>query len=128
MTRVKGGPRGHRIHKKVIALAKGYRGTRNRLFKRANEAVVKAAEYAFGGRKQRRRDLRRLWILRINAALGSLHKNESEPKLTYSRFINGLKTVGVNLNRKMLSEMAINDTKGFETIVNSVKAKFNKNK
>ena len=115
MTRVKGGPRGHRAHKKIINLAKGYRGTRNRLFKRANEAVIRATEHAFSGRKQRRRDLRRLWIARINGALTSR-------ELKYSRFIKSLKDLNIDLNRKMLSEMAINDAKGFEIIVEKVKS------
>ena len=115
MTRVRGGPRGHRVHKKVIDLAKGYRGTRHRLFRRANEAVIRAAEHAFKGRKQRRRDLRRLWIARINGALTSY-------EVKYSRFIKSLKDLNIDLNRKMLSEMAINDTKGFEMIVKKVKS------
>ena len=88
MTRVKGGPRGHRLHKKVLELAKGYRGTRHRLFRRANEAVIRASEHAFKGRKQRRRDLRRLWIARLNGALTNYH-------ITYSRFIKGLKDAGI---------------------------------
>ena len=123
MTRVKGGPRGHRAHKKIIDLAKGYRGTRNRLFKRANEAVIRATEHAFSGRKQRRRDLRRLWIARINGALTSLDGvANSASKLKYSRFIKSLKDLNIDLNRKMLSEMAINDAKGFEIIVEKVKS------
>lgn len=115
MTKVKGGPQGRRAHKRVIDLAKGYRGTRNRLFRRANEAVIRATEHAFKGRKQRRRDLRRLWIARINGAL-------SPYEVKYSRFIKYLKDLNIDLNRKMLSEMAINDAKGFEMIVEKVKS------
>ncbi len=114
MPRVKGGFRTRRIHKKVLKLAKGYRGTRNRLFKRANEAVVRAGEHAFEGRKQRKRDFRRLWIARINAAL-------SKDKIMYSRFIAGLKKAKIDLNRKTLSEMAISDPKAFEGVVTTVK-------
>ena len=117
MTRVKGGPRGHRKHKLIIKLAKGYRGTRNRLFKRANQAVVKSGEYAFAGRKQRRRDLRRLWIIRINGAL-------SATGVKYSRFIKGLKDAKIDLNRKMLSEMAIHDPSSFEKVLDNVKKTF----
>ena len=114
MPRVKGGFRTRRIHKKVLKLAKGYRGSRNRLFKRANEAVVRAGEHAFEGRKQRKRDFRKLWISRISSALSTMDLN-------YSRFINGLKKADINLDRKTLSEMAINDPKAFETIVLKVK-------
>jgi large subunit ribosomal protein L20 len=114
MPRVKGGFRTRRTHKKILRLAKGYRGTRNRLFKRANEAVVRAGEHAFEGRKQRKRDFRKLWISRINAALSS-------QGLMYSRFIHGLKRASITLDRKTLSEMAINDPKAFESIVIKVK-------
>ncbi|HBY09734.1 50S ribosomal protein L20 [candidate division WWE3 bacterium RIFOXYC2_FULL_42_13] len=114
MARVKGGPRAHAKHKKVLKLAKGYRGTRNRLFRRAQEGVIRAGEHAFEGRKQRKRDMRRLWITRLSAAL-------IKYDVKYSRFIAGLKRSGIVLNRKMLSEMAINEPKDFEQIVNSVK-------
>lgn len=114
MARAKGGFRTRRIHKKILKLAKGYRGSRNRLFKRANEAVVRAGEHAFEGRKQRKRDFRRLWIARINAALSS-------QGIMYSRFINGLSKAKINLDRKALAEMAVNDPKGFESIVEQVK-------
>ncbi len=113
MPRVKGGPRAHAKHKKILKLAKGYRGTRSKLFKRANEAVLRAGEHAFAGRKQRRRDLRRLWITRISAAL-------TNNKLNYSRFVAGLKKANISLNRKMLSELAIADPKAFEEVVNKV--------
>src|SRR3989339_992971 len=114
MARVKGGPRAHAKHKKVLKLAKGYRGTRNRLFRRAQEGVIRAGEHPFEGRKQRKRDMRRLWITRLSAAL-------IKYDVKYSRFIAGLKRSGIVLNRKMLSEMAINEPKDFEQIVNSVK-------
>ena len=100
--------------KEIINLAKGYRGTRNRLFKRANEAVIRATEHAFSGRKQRRRDLRRLWIARINGALTPFD-------VRYSVFIKGLKTAKIDLNRKILSEMAVENPEHFAQIVQTVK-------
>jgi large subunit ribosomal protein L20 len=115
MPRVKGGPQGHRKHKKTIKLAKGYRGSRSKLYKRAAEAVRRVGEHAFAGRKQKRRDLRRLWIARINGAL-------SEYGIMYSRFINGLKKADITLDRKTLSEMAISDPTGFKAVVNKVKS------
>ena len=114
MPRAKGGPRGHRKHVKILKLAKGYRGTRSKLFKRANEAVVRAGEHAFAGRRQRRRDLRRLWIMRINGALTS-------HEIKYSKFMDGLKKVKIELDRKNLSEMAINDEHAFKKVVERVK-------
>ena len=115
MSRVKGGVRTHRNHKKILKLAKGYRMTRSSLFKKAQEAVVRAGEHAFEGRKQRRRDLRKLWITRISAAL-------TDKGIQYSRFIDGLNKSKILLNRKMLSEIAIRDSKAFDTIVEKVKA------
>lgn len=114
MPRAKGGFKTRRSHKKVIKLAKGYRGSRNSLFKRANEAVIRAGEHAFAGRKIRRRDLRSLWIARINGALSSHNIN-------YSVFMHGLKKANIDLNRKVLSELAISDPKAFEQIVIKVK-------
>lgn len=114
MPRVKGGARARRKHKKIVKLAKGYRGTRSKTFRRAKEAVIRAGEHAFAGRKQRRRDLRRLWITRINAALDGHDIN-------YSRFIKGLKDAKVDLNRKVLSEMAINDPEAFKKVVEIAK-------
>lgn len=113
MTRVKGGFRGHRVHKKVLELTKGFRGSRNRLFKRANEASLRAGKHAFEGRKQRRRDIRRLWISRINAAL-------TKYDIKYSRFINMLKVANNTLDRKTMADMAVNDPKSFEALVKSV--------
>jgi large subunit ribosomal protein L20 len=115
MPRVKGGPRGHARHKKIFKLAKGYRMTRHTLYKKSHEAVERAGKHAYEGRKQRRRDLRRLWIARINGAL-------SQYEVKYSRFINALKKANINLNRKVLSEMAINDPASFTKVVESVKS------
>ncbi len=114
MTRVKGGPRARRRHKKIIKMAKGYRGTRSRLYRRANEAVLRAGEHAFIGRKQRKRQMRRTWITRLNAALDA-------HDIKYSRFIKALKDNNIKLNRKMLSEIAISDPKTFEKIVEKAK-------
>ena len=114
MSRVKGGPRARAKHKKVLRLAKGYRGTRSRLFRRAQEAVIRAGEHAFEGRKQKKRDMRRLWITRLNGAL-------TQYNIKYSRFIAGLKKANINLNRKVLSELAINEPKDFEKVVDAVK-------
>ena len=115
MPRVKGGPRGHRKHVEVLHLTKGYRGSSNRLFKRANQAILKAGEAAFGGRKQRRVDLRRLWIARINGAL-------TQYNIKYSRFINMLKKANIELDRKILADMAVADPNAFETVVKKVTA------
>ena len=114
MPRVKGGPRAHAKHRKIIKMAKGYRGSRNSLFSRANQAVIRAGEHQFAGRKQRRRDIRRLWILRLNNALDKYG-------IKYSKFINAQGKANITLNRKMLSEMAIHDTAGFEAVVTEVK-------
>lgn len=119
MPRVKGGPRAKNKHKKVLHLAKGYRLTRSKLYKRAKEAVVRAGEHAFSGRRRKRRDLRKLWIVRLNAAV---RKNG----LSYSNFINGLKKANINLDRKTLSEMAIHEPNHFDEVVKKVKSSFNK--
>ncbi|MFC1622279.1 50S ribosomal protein L20 [Patescibacteria group bacterium] len=117
MPRVRGGPSARKRHKKVIKLAKGYRGTRSKLFRRANEAVIRAGEHAFAGRKIRRRDLRRLWITRINAGLTPFDIN-------YSRFINGLKKSNIELDRKILAELAARDSEAFEQVVQKAKESF----
>jgi large subunit ribosomal protein L20 len=117
MTRVKGGPRARKRHKKVLKLAKGYREHRSKTYRRANEAVLRAGEHAFAGRKQRKRQMRRLWISRINGALSS-------HDVKYSRFIKGLKDAKINLNRKMLSDLAIHDPNAFEKVVEKVKKTF----
>lgn len=114
MPRVKGNRKDHRKHKQVLKLTKGFRGTRNRLFKRANEAAVRAGEHAFAGRRQRRRDLRRLWIVRISGAL-------TAHGVKYSQFIDGLNKADIKINRKMLSELAITNPTAFEEIVKKVK-------
>ena len=119
MPRAKGGFKTRRRHKKILKLAKGYRGSRSKLYKRANEAVIRAGEHAFAGRRIRRRDLRRLWITRINGALTKYDMN-------YSTFINGLKKANIDLNRKTLSEMAINEPDAFEQVVTQAKESFNK--
>ncbi|MEE8163218.1 MAG: 50S ribosomal protein L20 [Anaerolineae bacterium] len=106
MPRVKGGPRARRRHKKMLKLTKGQRGTRHALFRRANEAMLKSLHYAYRDRRNRKRDMRRLWIARINAAA-------RQSGLSYSRFIYGLKQAGVELNRKILAEMAIEDADAF---------------
>jgi large subunit ribosomal protein L20 len=115
MPRAKTGVVSRRRHKKILKLAKGYRGTNRRLFKRAHEAVLHAGAYAYIGRKLRKRDMRKLWIIRINAALKKI-----DQKLQYSRFINNLSKAKVMINRKMLSEVAIADPKSFKAIVDSV--------
>jgi large subunit ribosomal protein L20 len=117
MPRAKGGPRARKKHKKVVKEAKGFRGLRSKTFRRAQEAVIRKGEHAFHGRKQRRRDIRKLWIMRINAALKPF-------EIKYSRFISGLKKSNIKLNRKMLSEIAIHDPKTFEEVVNKVKENF----
>ena len=110
MTRVKGGPKGRRKHKKILKAAKGYQGARSKHFRPAYETYLKAGEYAFAGRKLRKRALRRLWIQRINAAL-------KPHNLTYSRFINLLKKAHIELDRKILAEIALEDPQTFKKIV-----------
>jgi large subunit ribosomal protein L20 len=112
--RVKTGFTRKRKHKKVLKLAKGYRMTKSRLYRVAKEAVLHAGEYAFHGRKLRKRDFRTLWIQRINASL-------SETGLKYSRFINLLKENKIDLNRKILADLAVNHSKIFFKIVDKVK-------
>jgi len=114
MARVKRGLNAKKNHKKVLKLAKGYYGAKSNQFKMANQAVMKSLSYAYTGRKLRKRDLRKLWITRINAA-ARIHG------MSYSRFINALKQNSIEINRKMLSEMAVNDPEGFKALVESVK-------
>ena len=113
MARVKGGIMSHKRRKKVLKLAKGYYGARHRLFRTAKQAVMKSGRYAFIGRKQKKRDFRRLWITRISAACKANGTN-------YSTFMNGLKKAGIDLNRKMLSEIAISDPASFASLVEKV--------
>jgi len=108
--RVKGGPRGHQRHKKVLRITKGQRGAKHRLFKRANEAMLKSLWYATRDRRVRKRDLRKLWIARINAAA---RLNGT----TYSRLIAGLKKANIELNRKMLADIAVRDPQAFAAVV-----------
>ena len=104
----------HRRHRKSVKQAKGYYGARSRTFKSAKDAVTKAGLYAYRDRRQRKRQFRRLWITRINAAC---RLNGT----TYSAFINGLKTSGIDLDRKILADMAVNDPQGFTALTSSIK-------
>ncbi|MEA2056864.1 MAG: 50S ribosomal protein L20 [Patescibacteria group bacterium] len=115
MARSKTGTVRRKKHKKVLKRAKGFKGTNSRLFKRAHEAVLHAGQYAYNGRKLRKRDMRKLWIMRINAALKSI-----EAPVNYSRFIHQLKENEVKINRKMLAEMAVNDLDAFKQVVELV--------
>jgi large subunit ribosomal protein L20 len=108
--RVKGGPRLRQRHKKILRSTKGYQDGRRRLWRTANQAALKAGRYQYRDRRTRKRDMRRLWITRINAAA-------REQGLSYSRFMYGLKTAGVEVNRKMLAEMAVNDSHAFGQLV-----------
>ncbi|MDR2646989.1 MAG: 50S ribosomal protein L20 [Oscillospiraceae bacterium] len=115
MARVKGALATRKRRNKVLKLAKGYYGSKSRLFKTAKQAVMKSGQYAYIGRKQRKRDFRRLWITRISAACKCNGIN-------YSTFINGLKKANITLNRKMLSEIAIADPAAFTALVEAAKA------
>ncbi len=115
MSRTKTGIVRHRRHKKVLDMTKGFRGANTRLYKRAHEALLHAGQYAYEGRRLRKRDLKKLWIIRINAAI----KLASE-KLNYSRFINGLKKQSILLDRKILADIAVRDFATFKTIVQKV--------
>ncbi|RYX84369.1 50S ribosomal protein L20 [bacterium] len=115
MARVKRGVSAHKRHKKIRDLAKGYYGAKHRWFRTANEAVMHAGQYAYRDRRVFKREMRRLWIVRINAAA-------RQNGLSYSVFINGLLKAGITLDRKMLSELAITDAKAFSTLVASAKA------
>jgi large subunit ribosomal protein L20 len=110
MARVKGGPYGYRRHKKVLRLTKGQRGTKSKIFRRANEAMLKSLWYAYRDRRVRKRDLRKLWIVRINAAA---RLNGT----TYSRLVNAMKKAGIGLNRKMLADLAVRDPQAFSAVV-----------
>ena len=114
MTRIKGGPFGHRRHKKVLKITKGQRGAKHLLFKRANEAMLKSLWYATRDRRVRKRDLRKLWIARINAAA---RLNGT----TYSRLVAALKKADIALNRKMLADIAVRDPKAFAAVVAQAK-------
>jgi large subunit ribosomal protein L20 len=115
MPRVKRGVTARARHKKVLALAKGFRGRRKNVYRIAKQAVMKAGQYAYRDRRAKKREFRRLWIARINAASRALG-------LTYSRFMAGLKKAQIDIDRKVLSDMAIHDPAGFGSIVEKVKA------
>ena len=110
MPRAKGGFTSHRRHKKVLKLAKGYRGAKSKLYRPAHEQVMHSLRYAFAHRRKRKGDFRKLWIARINAATRM-------NGMSYSRFINGLKKAGVEVNRKILADMAVNDMNTFNQLV-----------
>ena len=118
MARVKRAVNARKNHKKVLKLAKGYYGGKSRLFRTANESVIRALRNSYVGRLKKR-DFRRLWIARINAATRM-------NGLSYSKFMNGIKLAGIDMNRKMLSEIAINDPKAFANLVETAKAQLNK--
>ncbi len=115
MARIKGALATRKRRNKTLKLAKGYWGGKSRLFKTAKEAVMKSGQYAYIGRKHKKRDFRKLWITRISAACKANGMN-------YSTFMNGLKKANVTLNRKMLSEIAINDAAGFTALTEKAKA------
>lgn len=116
MSRIKGGTVTKRRHKKIRKLAKGYRMTKGRLYKVSKEAVLHAGQYAYNDRRRKKRDFRRLWIQRINAGLTPF-------KISYSRFINLLKKAKIELNRKILADLVVNDSKAFKAIVDKANAK-----
>ncbi|MEI5905509.1 50S ribosomal protein L20 [Bacillus spongiae] len=119
MPRVKGGTVTRRRRKKVIKLAKGYFGSKHTLYKVANQQVMKSYMYAYRDRRQKKRDFRKLWITRINAA-------SRMNGLSYSRLMHGLKLAGIEVNRKMLAELAISDEKAFAQLADAAKAQLNK--
>ncbi len=115
MARVKRGVIVRKRHNRILKAAKGYRGAKHRLFRQAKEAVMHAGQYAYRDRRARKRSFRRLWIARINAAARA-------HGLSYSRFMDGLAKAGVTLDRKVLSDIAVNDAEGFEKLVSEAKA------
>ena len=114
MARVKGALNTRKRHKKILKLAKGFRGAESKQFRIANQAVMRSMQNAYVGRKRRKRDFRRLWITRISAAC-------KQNGMNYSTFMNGLKKANITLNRKMISEMAINDAAAFAALVEAAK-------
>ncbi|MGC8879073.1 MAG: 50S ribosomal protein L20 [Anaerolineae bacterium] len=115
MTRVKGGPRTRRRHKDILKQTEGQRGTKHRLFRRANEALMKSLWYAYRDRRNRKRDFRRLWITRINAAA-------RQHGLNYSQLMNGLKRAGIVLDRKILADLAVRDAQAFSSLAATARA------
>ncbi|PZE20775.1 50S ribosomal protein L20 [Paenibacillus xerothermodurans] len=118
MARVKGGFVTRRRHKKILKLAKGYFGSKHRLFRTAKQQVMKSLLYAYRDRRQKKRDFRRLWITRINAAARI-------NGLSYSKLMYGLKQSGIEVNRKMLADLAVNDINAFNDLANAAKQKIN---
>ncbi len=116
MPRVKSGVTTHRRHKKILALTKGHRATKHSLFRRAHESMLKSLSYAYAHRRKRKGDMRRLWIARVNAA-------SRARGLTYSQFMNSLKKSGIEINRKMLADMAVRETESFVNLVTIAKGK-----
>ncbi|MGM0411072.1 MAG: 50S ribosomal protein L20 [Bacillota bacterium] len=116
MPRVKRGNKARKRRKRVLKLAKGFFGSRSKLFRPANEAVMKSLQYAYRDRRNKKRNFRRLWITRINA-------QARQEGLSYSRFINGLKQADIEINRKMLAELAVNDKDAFKDLVDIAKDK-----
>ena len=116
MARIKGGMNARRKHNKVLKLAKGYRGARSKQYRIAKQSVMRALASSYAGRKEKKRQFRQLWIARINAA-ARLNG------LSYSRFMHGLKLAEVDINRKMLAEMAVNDAEGFTALAEIAKSK-----
>ncbi len=116
MARIKGGMNAKKKHNRILKLAKGYRGARSKQYRVAKQAVMRALTSSYAGRKERKRQFRQLWIARINAAARI-------NGLSYSKFMYGLKLAGVEMNRKMLAEMAVNDAEGFKTLAELAKSK-----
>ena len=116
MARVKGGMSARRKHNKVLKLAKGYRGARSKQYRVAKQSVMRALASSYAGRKERKRQMRQLWIARINAAARM-------NGLSYSKFMYGLKLAEIDINRKMLAEMAVNDAEGFKSLAEIAKSK-----
>ena len=116
MPRVKRGVTAHRRHKKILALTKGHRATKHSLYRRAHESMLKSLSYAYAHRRERKGDMRRLWILRVSAAA-------RDQGLTYGQFMNGLRKSGVEINRKMLADMAVREPESFANLVTIAKGK-----
>ena len=116
MARIKGGLNAKKKHNRVLKLAKGYRGARSKQYRVAKQSVMRALASSFAGRKQRKRDFRKLWIARINAAARM-------NGISYSRLMHGLKLAGADINRKMLADIAVNDADGFKEIAELAKSK-----
>ena len=119
MARIKGGMNAKKKHKKVLKLAKGYRGARSKQYRIAKQSVMRALTSSYAGRKERKRQFRQLWIARINAAARM-------NGLSYSKFMHGLKLAGVEMNRKVLADLAVNDAAAFTVLAETAKAELNK--